>query len=85
MMINKFSEWRKRVLEESIKNGNNAKFDVFVSMSGSDGGFVVSGSVNGSAQVFVSSQRLDRRVFKNLDTVSKTLLGFDIKVFTVIS
>ena len=83
-MINKFSEWRKRVIEDSVDKDENVDFNVYVMYSKSDEAFVILGSINNSAPVYVSSQRLDRRLFKTLDTVRKCLHENDIYIFTVV-
>tara|TARA_R110002012_G_C11474950_1_gene594368 strand:- start:195 stop:452 length:258 start_codon:yes stop_codon:yes gene_type:complete len=83
MMIHKLAEWRERVINENCNTGSNYNFRVIVVYSRDDSGYVINGSVEGSAGVYVSSQRQDKRVFKTLDTVKKSLSEVGINYFEV--
>lgn len=84
MMLNKFADWRERVISDSIEKDKGNTFNVVVMYSKTDDNYVIAGSVNDSSGVFVSSQRQEKRTFKSLDTIKRTLAGFGIHHFTVI-
>ena len=90
MMLHKLAEWRDRALEEEAKkilDDNEYKpvqFRVIVTYDKKVGGYKVHGSINGSAGVWVSSQRNEVRVFKTLDNLAKLLNDFGIRYFEVV-
>ncbi len=59
------------------------KFDVYVQEYKEDGVYVISFVVNG-VHNFVSSQRCDKRLFKNLETVQRVLTNVGIRTFNFI-
>lgn len=83
MMLNKFSEWRSRVIHDSVMNDKGDTFVVHVIYSKINDRYTIFGSVNGASGVFVSSQRNEKRSFKSLDTVKKVLSSHGINHFVV--
>lgn len=83
MMLHKFAEWRERVINDSIENEKGNTFNVLVVYSHVNDEYHVCGSVNDSSEVFVSSQRHEKRAFKSLDTLKRLLSSHGINNFVV--
>ena len=84
MMIHKLAEWRERVMHDSATNNSGHVFCVVVMYSREHKGFVINGSVKGTTGIYVSSQRQEKRVFKTLDTVRRSLNDVGIIAFDVL-
>ena len=82
MQINKIKELIKKH-SDNLKDMQDLKLDVKAINSASVKGYIVIVCLNG-IDIIVSSKREDKRVFKNLDTLKKTLRECGVNKFTVI-
>lgn len=84
MMLNKVAEWRVSVLEKARKENYDVCFKITAVWSGQHKGFILVASLDGKGEIYVSSQRQDKRVFKTLDALRKATLDCGISWFEVV-
>jgi hypothetical protein len=84
MMLQKAAEWVKATERESINNNKDIpKWDI-TACGNQEQGYNVHINVGVCAPIFVSSQRQERRIFKTIDGLAKSLLDVGFYSFSVV-
>lgn len=84
MMLNKLAEWRSDVLFKAHTDGVDVDLKVTALYSPAIQGYIVFATIDGKGEIFVSSQRQERRVFKTLDALHRAMKSVGIPWFEVV-
>ena len=84
MRLQQVAKWRESALDVATQRGIKVDFKLTAIYSKPHNGFVVFVTVDGKGDVFVSSQRQDKRVFKTLDALRRAVKEVGITWFEVV-